>query len=274
MARVQIMLTCAPSGAGKSYRRCAWYLVKDFLPYGKGVHCSNFPVNIEALAEYMERTAKISPEETRKRVRVIPQDVVDSWARGSSGPWDYFAGVDLKGWHIAIDEAHNFCGTNVGKEVVKRWQEWVGELRHCGATVEFLTQHEDKLHKAIKDEAVILNALVKSDERPDPLFKIPMADWYELYAAFTGKYDSSCWQVEYRRVRKGWSETRATKFRFLKEFFGLYDSFSAPVKGEALKADSPDHVYLKLSPPGVLRWFVVRNFGTLFPRVAIVVALV
>ena len=40
----------------------------------------------------------------KKRLEVIPDDVLQLWRNGYSGPWDYFRGRDLKYCHIAIDE--------------------------------------------------------------------------------------------------------------------------------------------------------------------------
>src|SRR5690606_37593265 len=73
-----------------------------------------------------------------ERMQLIPPGEIERWREGQSGPWDFFADKDLGQAHIAIDEIHVFCGRNTAAAVRKKWQDWLGEIRHRGATVEFL----------------------------------------------------------------------------------------------------------------------------------------
>ena len=99
-----VSITTAESGAGKSYRRCAWYLAQEWLPKHKGKHYSNFPVKFDAWTDeggverggfvaYMKKKG-MEDEEVRERVQIIPKEEMDRWRniglqRGQepAGPW-------------------------------------------------------------------------------------------------------------------------------------------------------------------------------------------
>ena len=122
-----IILTTGVPGCGKTYVRAARFLVDDFLINSHGVHISNFPLNREEIAKEvssrMKRRSlwyklrhKVSEEDLIKRMQIIPDDVLQSWKREESGPWDYFSGVNLKYAHIALDEVHNFVSEHSSED--------------------------------------------------------------------------------------------------------------------------------------------------------------
>ena len=143
-----IMLTTGVPGCGKTYVRAARFLVDDFLINTRGVHYSNFPLNVDVIADEVSRkmsrkfgifglkNRKVTPEDIKKRIVVIPDEVLQSWRMERSGPWDYFAGVNLKYAHIAIDEIHNFLSPLSSLEYVQAWNDFLGEVRHRGCTFE------------------------------------------------------------------------------------------------------------------------------------------
>ena len=62
--------------------------------------------------------------------------------------------------------------------------EWAGEVRHRGCTVEFLSQHETKVHSIIRNEASLKRYMFNGEDRRDPWLKVKMGDWYNLRAKF------------------------------------------------------------------------------------------
>lgn len=283
MMRSVIQFTTAPAGTGKSYRRCAWFITKKWLPENKGVHYSNFPVRFDdwedgegkkrkGLIGYLK--GKVEEGVIRERVKIIPDEVMQTWRNDGlakdvapSGPWGYFDEVDLSGAHVAIDEIHNFCGSTSSQRVKQRWQQWLGEIRHRGATVEGISQHEDKVAKEFKNEAELRLDLVACATRRDPYFKIELYYWYQLAAKVRGEWVAAVAEIESRRVKGRWKETTEDKFKFQEELFDVYDSFSAPVAGGG--AGTNDKMpWETRSWSGLLFWFVRGNFERLLPRVA------
>lgn len=292
--RSQVMVTTGPSGCGKTLRRGPYFLTREFLPNTEGIHISNFPLKLEpwrdangvdhsGLVEYM--AGKGMAEDTvRQRVVVLDAEVVESWRNVGwkpmtkpAGPWDTFAGVDLAGVHLAIDEIHNFCGANTSPQIRRRWQEWLGELRHSGATIEFLSQSPAKVAKEIFDEAEIRLELVPQDQRPDPWFGIKMYYWYNLRAKLGFGYRPSVWQIELRQVgtakREKWEKQGESPFWFEPEFFGLYDSYSRPVSGGSA-GSSGRKEFEQLGWLRFVGWFVWDNGLNLAWRGGLVVLLV
>src|ERR1700758_2580126 len=123
----------------------------------------------------MEALASIWPE-VDDRVKVIPEDVIESWVRMESGPWDYFREVDLQLAHIALDECHRMVPKDGkgARDYAKKWSDWVGTIRHRGCNVEFLTQDPQKVNRVIDIHAECRIQLVNSEDRRDPYFKVRM----------------------------------------------------------------------------------------------------
>ena len=78
-ARSVITLTTAPAGSGKTYRRCAHYLINDFLPHGDGVHWSNFPVFRDVVAQAVAKRTGAPVEAIMERIQIIPEEELKAW---------------------------------------------------------------------------------------------------------------------------------------------------------------------------------------------------
>lgn len=286
--RATTLLTTAPAGSGKSYVRCARFLVDDFLRDTDGVHISNFPIGlvpdhhphppqypgetfIDRIAEAVAKARKCDPQEIKQRLEIIPEEVLEKWRDERSGPWEYFADQDLTGAHIAIDEIHNYCGSKASRAHKGKWSKWLGEIRHRGATVEMISQHESKIATEIKHEAGGLIQVVKKDDELDPLFGIHLGDWYELRAKFlTGKYTSCVAQIEKRDEAGKWKVNSVRRWWMTPDYFRFYDSHNAPQSGSGAGTAAPKKEFEKRSALGLIRWFVFRNLPQVFTRALMV----
>lgn len=224
-SKATVTVTVGVSGSGKTYYRCAVFLVDEWLPNHSGVLITNYPVNMENLLKDYPMAAN--------RVELIPRDVLNSWRDGSSGPWDYFKDRDISGCHIAIDEIHNYCGKNTDNKIRKKWLQWLGELRHQGATCEFLTQSEAKCAKEILNEAEIRYEIINGENRIFPVLGYRMGDLYQFRAKLIGKYLCPSFCREYMQAGGKWNLQREEIFYRLPKYFQYYDSFSAPEHGKA-----------------------------------------
>ena len=267
--RAQFILTTGVSGSGKTYRRCAHFLVNDFLPNHTGVHISNFPINMDALEAYCIKNNIC--KNVRERVRIIPEDVIKTWLSGESGPWDFFTEGDLSGCHLALDEAHNFCSKKSKPYHRERWGRWLGELRHLGMTAEFLTQAEGNMANEIMNQCEIRLEIINGENRIDPVMHMRMSDWYELKAKITGKYIAPSFELEYMQMMGKWKVMQERKFFREPEIFELYDSFSKPVAGNASGHSELRH-YERMSWPRFLLWFFGSNASTWF-RLFVIIGL-
>lgn len=268
-----VLLTTGAAGSGKSYARCAYYLVMRFLPEQTGVHISNFPIHLDKMVEVVKARhgadlAALVPS----RVRMIPKEELDKWMvdDGGFGPWSYFSDADLNGSHIAIDEIHNFCGRHHSKAHRAKWQVWLGEIRHRGATIEFLTQSPMKVAKEIKYESGVLLELYSWETVRDPIFAIPVGDWLQFYAKLTGKWQPRISVIERRQVGNFWRKESVDTFHLDPELFTVYDSFSAPVAG-GKAGQAKEREFQRRSWLGLTGWFLRQHFFNLGWRVALAV---
>lgn len=284
--RSVITVTTGEAGSGKSYARCARFITDRFLRDHDGVHWSNFPLGVvpedhayppeyegETFRERIAATAaslhKLDQAELLERIQTIPKDELDAWERGDSGPWEFFEGRSLQDAHIAIDEIHNYCDAKADAKLRKRWKQWLGEIRHQGATVEFLSQALQKVPIEIRREAGCHIAVKNAETERDPVFGIEMGDWYELRGGFlTRRYSSHVVEQE-RRSAMGDARKFETRRMFPLEpwYFRFYDSFSAPQKG-GNKGRAQRRQFERRSRIGLLAWFIASNAGRLVPRAA------
>lgn len=264
--------TAAISGSGKTYRRCAHYLATEFLPMRLGKIWTNFPIHIDQMvADVVEHNPQLVAVDIKDRIKCIPDEVLRTWRDYKSGPWDYFHAEDLEGDRIALDELHNYVPASAPREYVKKWQEFLGEIRHRGCEFEGLSQYDTKVHVAIRNEAGLKRDLFNCEQRRDPFFQILMADWYNLRAKFfTGQYTSSVFEYEYVPVQGRWKIQHTLKFRFEPRFFALYDSFSTPVAG-GKKASGPRLPWIEKTKPQLVLWFLRRNWFHVAWRLVVVV---
>jgi hypothetical protein len=268
MSRATVILTTGPAGSGKTYVRGPAFLVGSFLKECDGVHWSNLPLFADKIADYAGRRLGLDPGRVLSRLRAIPAGELVKWRAGTSGPWEYFADIDLQGAHVAIDEVHNFCGKKTAKPVRQKWQEWLGEIRHRGATIELISQHPQKIADELRWEAETSYSIVNSENRRDAVCGILFADWYELRAGLLmGEYRSCCWQIEKRSVDGKQHVEDQRVFWLDPDLFALYDSYSQPHTG-GVKGEAVQRVFQKRSKIGLVAWFVKRNCVRLVLRAA------
>ena len=283
-----IILTTGVPGSGKTYVRCARFLVDDFLINGKGVHYSNFPVNADVIAEDVHKrlsgklgffarlafgSRKIpTVEELRERIKVIPEPVMQSWRQGISGPWDYFKDIDLKYAHIAIDEIHEIVKFSSPVECLEHWDEFLGTIRHRGCTIEGLTQDISSVDRCFTSRASIRYELTPCEDLRDPYFNVPLYDWYQLKAAFTGEYHKSVVMHELKKTANGrFKANHHHVFAITPEYFKYYNSYSKTLSGGNTEdEESPKSEYQTKSKIGLVCWFLRRNIFNILPKLVLV----
>lgn len=297
MAHSIIELTTGPPGTGKSYCRVSLFLVTQFLPDRSGRFYTNVnlgrvpqdhPFKPEPWTDAQGRTRNHTsfirricneaakryggdPNDYAKRVRRIPPRVSESWRLATSGPWDYFEKFDLSASHIQIDEIHNSCPKDGSRKRPLLWQQWLGEIRHRGCTVEFMTQDLAKVNPKLLNEIALRRTMTDTATLRDPWFHIPVGDWLEVKALILGYYDRATYVTEKIRIDERWKVNHSFKFRFKPEFFAFYNSHEKPQKGgKAGKEDK--HQFEKRTKRGLLWWFVKRHPWPLISRFAVVCA--
>lgn len=285
-----IILTTGVPGCGKTYVRCARFLVDDFLVNTKGVHISNFPVNVDEVASAVCKKInknrgffgifrkKVTEKDIKKRIVVIADSDLQKWRTGESGPWDYFAGSDLKYAHIAIDEIHNFINSRISPEVLRKWDDFLGEVRHRGCTFEGLTQDIDQVDRVLIGRAALRLELIPGEDLRDPFFKIKMSDWYELKAGFTGSYHKTVFMFEKRKQGSYWKTNHVSRFLITPEYFKYYNSFNASLQekeqGASDEGRAVEYEYQRRNKISLLFWFIRRNWFTLFWRLLVLIVVV
>ncbi len=292
-------LTCAAAGAGKSYVRCARFMVDDFLLNEDGLHISNFPVNIWPMANAVAKKRKCEVADVGRRIIIIPDDMLKGWMHAtkedkrekdekgnpikgeaewsSKGPWELEEWLEslgyespLDGAHIAIDEVHNYCGQKHPAHHRRNWMEFLGEIRHRGATFEAISQDKEKIAEEVRKESAVRYEMVNSATKRDPWFGIVLKDWYELKALITGQYTSAVWVHELRRVNSRWVNECKWVYWLDPYYFQFYNSFNKPERGGKAKATKFLPEFKKRGRLGLLWWFVRRNSFRLSSRFALV----
>lgn len=247
--------------------------LRDAAPHAR--HVSNFPVKLDPWtdANGIERRGLLSlaadrghdPDTVRAKVRTIDPEEMRRWenqgfTRGEPyGPWNTFQDVEIAGWHIAIDECHHYCGETSPPAVKRRWQKWLGELRHQGATVEFLSQHEKKVADVIKNEAEMRYELVNGEHRRDPILGIKLYVWYNIRAKLGLGWKPASWQLEKHQQDGKWVTIEEAPFTFDSEYYGAYDSYAAPIAG-GTAGSSGKPPYLLYSHLGFWWWVFSSEF--------------
>ncbi len=270
MPRATTCYTTGKAGAGKSYMRVR-FLADEFLLDESGSVITNLPVNVKALAAFVAAKRKDGPtaEEIERRIRIIPQEEIRKWRRQASGPWEYFAEEDIRGAHIILDEAHTVANAKHKAPHKIEWQEFCGELRHRGASIEFITQHEAKLATEIRNEAESWIEITTDERRRHFLLGNMLGDWYELKAAWwSGEYRAGLWETEYRFVKGKAVVEREKRVDRDPVYFPLYDSYSAATGG-AKKVDRPEYQFERRGRWGTLAWFGRRNAWGIFSRAVV-----
>ncbi|MBL9095264.1 MAG: hypothetical protein JNL96_28855 [Planctomycetaceae bacterium] len=283
-----VTVTTGRAGAGKSFVRCAIQFVDELLPETGRKIWTNFPLGRvpdhhcyppayegetfrERIAEAVAAKTGGTVTEYLERINLIDREEIERWRKGESGPWDFFKDKDISETHIAIDEIHVFCGAEHKPVVKAAWKNWLGEIRHRGATVELISQHRDKIAKELVKEASVHISLVKIDDTRDPVCGIKLADWYELRAKFlTGEYTSTVAEFEKMDVDGRLTQTNYRQFKLTGDYFRFYDSFSAPESGSGSGAKLPEHQFQRRGRVSLLCWFLLKNSGQLGWRMGLV----
>ena len=277
-------------GAGKTYisagRHTIEYLVetarKKDISSGKetivGKHISNLPLNCELIAKEVTRIinkkAKLENyfettyEEQMERILLIPRDYLKEWVLGTSGPWELFKEMsennELFNCHIAIDECHVFFN-NVNRDIISKWDNWLAEIRHKGATIEFITQYPRRVPEVVRSRAGI-RVYIENMElvSRDPLFRIRLFDWYQLQGKFFRYYSPAIFVSEYIATDNGFSRTPdfKKKYRIDKYYFKFYDTHSASLdeKRKEEKQLKKLYPYQEKTHFQLVLWFLNRNW--------------
>lgn len=264
-SRHQVLFVSAPAGSGKSFSRAKW-IVDYFLPEEKGDIVTNLPLNVDEVVKYVCRNKSLNEEEIRDRIVIIPHPVWLTWQTdikvGGSGPWDWlrelYGGYNFEGAHIIIDEAHYIGGAKHSPQHLAEWGKFCGEVRHNHATLEFMSQHENKVARSIRDECGGSVYLSNGEKRK--FLHVPFSDFYELRAKFlTRKYTSIIWEEEQRKVGTKTVLEVGRKWSLDPFYFKFYDSYNNLESGTKTKNSAPKHEFEKRSHFGLLFWFVRRN---------------
>ncbi|MEL6104662.1 MAG: zonular occludens toxin domain-containing protein [Planctomycetota bacterium] len=216
---------------------------------------------VQRIGDYVAKRNGHASEEVQSRIELIPEEVLRRWADNSlcSGPWEDYDG-DISGCHFVIDEAHVYASDLCSKEKKKAWQQFCGELRHRGATVQFVTQSPGKLAREVQDECGIRQALIDAEEERDPFLRIKLYYWYQLRAKLLGRYVSSFVRLDFRDIDGKKSKVSATKWVTRSQsIFRLYDSHSAPLSGVGAGSVAEVQPWERMSWPRLLLWFVWSN---------------
>lgn len=256
-------------GSGKSYA-ITRDVVNRVLPETDSIIWTNVPLKVDAIAEYVAKKTGRHPEEFRYRIQILDKEELEIWRQGKGGPWDLVhAGVT--GVELIVDEIHNFCPAKVDPKRLDMWQKWLGEARHEGwRRILFISQHESKVGKPIRDHAELRIELTNTEHRRDPFFKIPVKHWRELVAKFlTGKYESRCAWRESRSVGGKFIASHEESFGFDSEIFELYDSFSKPGGTTEEGSAKPIREFERRSHLGLLWWFFKRHPFAVVSRSAV-----
>lgn len=288
--RSTVQFTTGPSRCGKSYYRGPRFVLEELLSNPEYRHLSTIPWKMEpwvnehgvqcrGLIE-VAATMGYSAEEIAARVLSFNEDVRVRWRnqsptsrRDPQGPWVDLKDADLSGVHVAIDEIHNYCGTLTPLGIRAKWSEWLGEIGHSGATIEFISQDESKVAPQIKNEAEVWVELLPTDQQRE---FITGWKWYYLYSIWAKlgfKWPSSVWQLEKRKVAGRWQIQDQQKFRFEPRYFECYDSFSKPIGGggQGGKAAKREYEYMSWFQ---LAMFILRdNFDAIGARLGPTLAL-
>ncbi len=137
-------------------------------------------------------------------------------------------------------------------------------IRHLGfMSAEFLTQAEAEVARVIKSRAGVKVSLEDNESQLDKFFKIPLSDWYNLDAKYTGTYKKSFMERTYKKNDGRWNRTPMREIRrYIKpKYFGFYDSFNHTAGTETTASKHEEQKpFQKYSFWALHWWFIKRNF--------------
>lgn len=288
MSSAILYLTTGQPGCGKTYSRVRW-LLTDFLLNSTGLYITNLPLNVDVIADYMSKKTGKGREVFLARIHVIPDDEMKSWrslndksrkqeladmkASGNFPPVQYLESLDLSGARVAIDEFHRYFNKKSPADVLTMWNDWFAEIRKTGCTFEAITQDLDQLPPEFVGKVGLRTDLVPYNTVRDPFFNIPLGDWYELRAAYTGLREQKVCQTEYRKGtsftgRAKWVSNSVDKFSITSDYFPFYNSYQKTESaGTTANVVYPADRYKKLTA----LWFLRRHFFKLLGRFLLVI---
>jgi len=270
-SRPQLECIIGESGAGKTLYVVAIKLV-DFLKNESGDFWHNLPVKPEGVAALVGK----SVEEIAPRLKLIPAEELRTWIDGKGGPWSFFADKEIKGAHIAIDEAHRYFGKKHSKQHLAALGEWSGGLRHSGATAALITQHEFKLSTDARNEAGVQTRIFSPSQRREIFSGAKWYDVLQLLSKLRGK------KVGLTIVREGVQQGRTARdfasdgFRYVfhrPEFYAAYDSFNNIAAEGSHDGDDnrTKEEWERFGWPRLLLWYLERNLVVTSWRAAVCV---
>jgi hypothetical protein len=234
-----VSIVLGPGGTGKSFSQMRW-IANEFLPNRTGKLITNLPVHVDALADYCEEVHRMDRLQVLERIEFIPKEVLADWMAEKRGPWDYFAddahGVNpINKAHIIIDECDNYIprGHSAGRDWRTCWAQWLGTLRHRGATICFMTQDERKVASEISAHAERRVVLSSGLSQRMPLIGVPYSDFYQLLAKVTGRYQRLVIEIEMCKVGERFEQVSRDVFPLSGRYFDLYDSYNATEQGDS-----------------------------------------
>ena len=285
-----IKFTNGVPGAGKSYSRSVW-LVTDFLSNESGDVYTNLPLNIDNICDYLEERG-YDRDRIRERIKLIPTEQLAIWKKTNpdtgmparnekynasldvdseskdycekqyqfQGPWLYFQDKDVSGAHIIFDEIQELVHTRSSKKLQTEWNDWLATIRHENCTIEFMTQMESRVPKAISGIAETRVEILPLRTQRIPILGIMNYDFYQVIKRVLDINMNGSFVQEFR-CDMGGKKTksgRPLKYRFKPKYFKFYDSFnkttSKDKKGERKKEPWELH-----SSIGIVLWFFKRN---------------
>jgi hypothetical protein len=282
-----IKFTVGVPGSGKSYTRVRWIL-EEFIPNQDGILYTNLPLNVSEIVRYFKKK-NYSAKVIKKRLVVIPDDVQKKWKQIQKngmpianvdyvkhddgvdvesleyhekqyeyqGPWVYFQDKEVEGSHILLDEIQKVVHTRSPRDAKSLWGDWLSTIRHCGATIEFMTQRERRVPPEIKEIAETRLDIVPN--KGHRLKYLPILN-YDYYQLVKGLFDldlnsSNVYESSASAGGRLKSE-HSKKYRFDPFYFKFYNTTGESSKKDTRKKEE----WEKYSKYGLIKWFLSRNF--------------
>ena len=270
-----IILTTGQPGSGKSYSRVRW-LIQDYLVNSTGIYITNIPINSETISSTFSDSEYIL-----NRLKVIPFEVLKEWEQLSNRdknelknlkiedfpPYKFFTQFNLENSHIAIDEFHLYFNKNLNSHVKKLWNDFFAEIRKLGCTFEAITQDSALLPREFVGKVGKWVDLVPLKNLRDPIFKIPLADWYELRTAYFGLTEQKVQQQEKIKVSSllstKWKIINTENFVISSEFYKFYNSYQRNDTGKSSDYKTPSQIHGKMT----IFWFLRLHFFKLLSKI-------
>lgn len=273
-----IRLTTGKPGDGKTWsivrRTC-----KEWIPDKEvGTLWTNLPLKLDELSAFAQAKHGLTDDELRSKIRVIPQEEIDRWRRGSSNPAIYFQMIaededcnPLDKSHVIIDEAGKIWPSNSRKtadekRAIDAVAEWLATIRHEGATIELICQDSRQIDRKLVQmvgEHLVMN---NTAEEKEPIGGCRKGDWYQLYSGLFLR-ESITWIRCTRSLPQGEKlEAVETSTAWLDPlWFKYYDSYNKPGAESGTRRKQP---WERMNALALVGWFILNNLPNLAIRAA------